>query len=52
MNLVKVQAKLMGNAFEFIALSENERLGKDQIACAIDEVKRIEKLFTTFRTIV
>ena len=48
MNLVKVQTKLMGNAFEFIALSENERLGKDQIACAIDEVKRIEKLFTTF----
>ena len=29
MNLVKVQAKLMGNAFEFIALSENERLGKE-----------------------
>ena len=30
MNLVKVQTKLMGNAFEFIALSENERLGKDR----------------------
>ena len=48
MDLVKVQTKLMGNMFEFIALSDNERLGNEQITCAIDEVKRIEKLFTTF----
>lgn len=48
MNLVKVQTKLMGNMFEFIALSDNERLVNEQITCAIDEVKRIEKLFTTF----
>ncbi|WP_321426165.1 FAD:protein FMN transferase [uncultured Bacteroides sp.] len=48
MILVKVQTKLMGNQFEFIALSANEKLGNEQIACAIDEVKRIEKLFTTY----
>lgn len=48
MILVKVQTKLMGNQFEFYALSENEGLGKEQIACAVDEVKRIEKLFTTY----
>lgn len=48
MILVKVQTKLMGNQFKFIALSANEKLGNEQIACAIDEVKRIEKLFTTY----
>lgn len=48
MTLVKVQTKLMGNQFEFIALSENEKLGNEQITYAIDEVKRIEKLFTTY----
>jgi|GEM_PF-5011956 len=42
MDLVKVQTKLMGNMFEFIALSDNERLGNEQITCAIDEVKRIQ----------
>ena len=30
----------MGNAFEFIALKRNDpRLGKDQIACAIDSIE-------------
>jgi len=48
MILVKVQTKLMGNLFEFHAVSDNEKLGNEQIACAIDEVKRIEKLFTTY----
>ena len=38
----------MGNNFEFCALSENEKLGGEQIACGINEVKRIEKLLTTF----
>ena len=38
----------MGNNFEFSALSENEKLGREQIACGINEVKRIEKLLTTF----
>lgn len=48
MILVKVQTKLMGNLFEFHTLSENEKHGNEQIACAVDEVKRIEKLFTTY----
>ncbi len=48
MVLVKVQTKLMGNIFEFQALSDSEKLGNEQIACGINEVKRIEKLFTTY----
>nr|WP_320059503.1 FAD:protein FMN transferase [uncultured Bacteroides sp.] len=48
MTLVKVQTKLMGNTFEFCTLSESEKLGHEQIACGINEVKRIEKLLTTF----
>ena len=48
MILVKVQTKLMGNLFEFLALSTNEKLGNEQIAYGIDEVKRIERLFTTY----
>ncbi|SHF69246.1 thiamine biosynthesis lipoprotein [Bacteroides luti] len=48
MILVKVQTKLMGNQFEFLALSANEKLGNEQIACGIDEVKRIERLLTTY----
>lgn len=48
MILVKVKTKLMGNIFEFCALSENEKVGNEQIACGVNEVKRIEKLFTTF----
>ncbi|WP_321330652.1 FAD:protein FMN transferase [uncultured Bacteroides sp.] len=48
MVLVKLQTKLMGNAFEFCVLSENEQLGNEQIVCGINEVKRIEKLLTTF----
>ena len=32
MILVKVQTKLMGNQFEFLALSANEKLGNEQIA--------------------
>ena len=45
---VKVQTRLMGNTFEFIALAPNEQTGNEQIAVGIEEVKRIEKIFTTF----
>lgn len=45
---VKVQTRLMGNTFEFIALAPNEQMGHEQIAVGIEEVKRIEKIFTTF----
>ena len=37
-----------GNTFEFIALAPNEQIGNEQIAVGIEEVKRIEKIFTTF----
>ena len=45
---VKVQTRLMGNTFEFIALAPNEQTGNEQIAVGVEEVKRIEKIFTTF----
>lgn len=40
--------KLMGNRFEFSAVAENESLALGKIALGIEEVKRIEKLLTTF----
>ena len=43
---VKVQTRLMGNTFEFIALAPNEEIGHEQIAVGVEEVKRIEKVFT------
>jgi len=45
---VKVQTRLMGNTFEFIALAPNEEIGHEQIAVGVEEIKRIEKVFTTF----
>ncbi len=48
MALAKVQTKLMGNIFEFSVVCENEEQGNEQIASGINEVKRIEKLLTTF----
>ncbi|MCZ8197090.1 MAG: FAD:protein FMN transferase [Flavobacterium sp.] len=38
----------MGNAFEFAVVAENEKVANTQIEIAINEVKRIEKLLTTF----
>jgi thiamine biosynthesis lipoprotein len=38
----------MGNTFEFTVVSDDKALAHQQIALAIAEVKRIEKLFTTF----
>jgi thiamine biosynthesis lipoprotein len=40
--------KLMGNRFEFSAVSPDERKAKESIASAIREVQRIEQLLTTF----
>lgn len=48
MALAKVQTKLMGNIFEFSVVCDNEEQGNEQIASGINEVKRIEKLLTTF----
>ncbi len=40
--------KLMGNRFEFSVVAENESLALEKIALGIEEVRRIEKLFTTY----
>jgi len=46
--LVKRNIKLMGNAFEFAVVADDKKIANRQIEVAIDEVKRIEKLLTTF----
>jgi thiamine biosynthesis lipoprotein len=40
--------KLMGNRFEFTVISENDNLGNEAIDAAVEEVRRIESLLTTF----
>lgn len=40
--------KLMGNRFEFTVIAEHEQEGNVAIDAAIDEVRRIEYLLTTF----
>lgn len=40
--------KLMGNRFEFSAVAETESLALEKIALGIEEVKRIERLLTTY----
>ena len=44
----KVQEKLMGNSFEFTVVAEEESWAQHKISLAIDEIRRIEKLLTTF----
>ncbi len=46
--LVNRHIKLMGNAFEIAISSTREIWANTQIDLAIDEIKRIEKLLTTF----
>jgi thiamine biosynthesis lipoprotein len=38
----------MGNTFEFTVVCANKRQASEKIALAISEIRRIEKLFTTF----
>jgi thiamine biosynthesis lipoprotein len=40
--------KLMGNAFEITVVSDDENSANEHIDKAIDEIRRIEKLLTTF----
>lgn len=40
--------KLMGNRFEITVVAEKEDWAQQKIALAIDEIKRIERLLTTF----
>lgn len=44
----KHTCKLMGNTFEFTVVANDEKWANEQIGAAVDEVKRIEKLLTTF----
>jgi len=40
--------KLMGNNFEITVVAENEKWAEEKINLAIEEIRRIEKLLTTF----
>lgn len=40
--------RLMGNAFELTVIARNEDWAQQKISLAINEIKRIEKLLTTF----
>lgn len=44
----KKQTRLMGNQFEFTLIEQNENIAHDLFDVAIDEIKRIEALLTTF----
>jgi FAD:protein FMN transferase len=46
--LFKKVVKLMGNRFEISVVSKDENWANDRIDDAIDEIRRIEKLFTTY----
>ena len=46
--IFKVTALLMGNQFEISAVSDNEENANKCINAGIEEIKRIEKLLTTF----
>jgi len=46
--LYRQAVKLMGNRFEFTVASEDAIWARERIAEAIEEIKRIEKLLTTF----
>lgn len=48
MSVARIQTKLMGNMFDFAVVCDKEETGKAQIQKGIDEIKRIEQLFTTF----
>ena len=44
----KVRTKLMGNQFELSVVASNEEWAMQRIDAGINEIKRIEKLLTTF----
>jgi FAD:protein FMN transferase len=44
----KKAERLMGNAFEITVVADDEKWAKEKIEMAIAEIKRIEKLLTTF----
>jgi thiamine biosynthesis lipoprotein len=48
LSLYKQSMKLMGNHFEITVVGNNETWANEKIALAVNEIKRIEKLLTTF----
>ena len=44
----KRAVRLMGNAFEITVVADDENWAQEKIDMAIAEIRRIEKLFTTF----
>ncbi|RZK60956.1 MAG: FAD:protein FMN transferase [Pedobacter sp.] len=44
----KLTERLMGNTFELTVVANSEKWAMQKIRLAIDEIKRIENLFTTF----
>ena len=44
----KHTCKLMGNTFEFTVVANDEKWALEKINAAVDEIKRIETLLTTF----
>lgn len=44
----KRSERLMGNSFELTAVAENENRANEKLALAVEEIKRIERLLTTF----
>ena len=45
---LKRPQKLMGNAFEITVVNDDEKAAQQHIDAAIEEIRRIEKLLTTF----
>jgi thiamine biosynthesis lipoprotein len=46
--IFKRSCKLMGNRFELSVVAENEQWANERIDAGIEEIKRIERLLTTF----
>lgn len=44
----KIVVKLMGNRFEFSAAHNDKQTALDALCCAVEEVKRIERLLSTY----
>lgn len=45
---LKKQTRLMGNQFEFTLIEQNEMIAQELFEIAIEEIRRIEALLTTF----
>jgi len=48
LQVIKKSCKLMGNRFELTVVADDEKFANDSIEAGIGEIKRIEKLLTTF----